>query len=429
MKDFILTNGRTLEGTTVDIEIRDGIIDAVIPGGDGGPSRFDADQHYDAGGRLVTPPLIEPHTHLDSALIGGDPYWNRSNTLEEGWRRWTEVREELTKPEIKQRARRVIEWFVSFGITRIRTHVNSSHPDLTTVKALVELRDELTAVDLQLVSFPMDSLAGNEAGQQIFESTLEMGVDLVGGVPHKEPTRERAIEHIDAIVDMATAYDCGLDVHIDETDDPQSRCTEVLATQVDERGIGERTTASHVTALHSYPNAYADKLIRLIADSGMSVITNPITNSVLQGRYDDYPRRRGHTRIEELRAAGVPVGIGQDNIVDLFNPYGNGDPLKGAFLLAHFAHINGYEDARTIWELLTTENAEVYGVDSYGLEEGNEGSFVVYNQQEPFDVLRTQGPRSLVVSKGNILAQSTLNATVSLDGAPKAVDYSRSFNN
>ncbi len=430
MTDFILTNGRTLEDRTVDIEILDGSIDRIVPAGDGDPSGFDSDQQYDAAGRLVTPPLIETHTHLDSVLVGGNPRWNRSNTLEEGWRTWAAIREDITKDEIKQRARRVVEWFLSFGITRIRTHVNSSQPALTTVKALVELRAELAPViEMQLVPFPMDSLAGDEAAQQLFESTLEMGADLVGGVPHKEPTRERAVEHINAVVDMAVANDCGLDVHSDETDDPHSRCTEVLATEVRDRGIGDRTTASHVTALHSYPNAYADKLIRLLADSEMTVVTNPITNSVLQGRYDDYPRRRGHTRIEELRAAGVPVGIGQDNIVDLFSPYGDGDPLKSAFLLAHFAHLNGYEDARALWEMLTTANAAVYGCDleSYGLEPGNEGSLVVHNMSDPFDVLRTQGPRPLVLVNGEIVAQSTRTATVSFGEEMTAVDYSRTF--
>ncbi len=428
MSNFVVTSGQTLNGELVDIEIRDGIIEQIVPEGDGHTDEFDADQRYDADGRLVTPPLIEPHTHLDLTLTTGNPYWNESNTLEEGWRVWEQHREEMTKEEVKQRARKVVKWFLARGVTRVRSHinVNTSYDSFTALEALLEIREEFDdVIDLEFGAFPFDCLMTSDGQLELYEESLERGIDVAGGVPHKEHTREDGVDHVNAVLDLAEKHDRAIDLHIDETDDPQSRFTEVLASEALKRGIGDRTTASHATAMHSYSNAYADKLIRLIAESGMSVVTNPMSNAVLQGRYDDYPRRRGHTRIDELRAAGVPVAIGQDDLVDHFNNYGDGDPLSAVFVLIHYAHMDGHEDVQALWEMLIEGNAAVYGAENYGLEEGNEGSVVVYDGTDPFDVLRTRPVRPLVVKDGRPVARSEHAATVYVDDTERGVDFSR----
>lgn len=430
MSDYIVTSGSTLNNELVDIEIRDGRFDRIVPAGEGDPGAFLDSQRYDASERLVTSPLIEPHTHLDLTLLAGNPHWNETNTLEEGWRLWTKQRDEVTKKDVKRRARKVIKWFVSRGVTRARTHVNinTKYESFVLLDAMDELREEVSdVIDLQLVSFPFDCLmtANYEQKLDLFEESLERGIDVVGGVPHKEHTREDGISHVKAVMDLAEKHRCPVDLHIDETDDPQSRFTEVLASEALKRGIGDRTTASHATAMHSYSNAYADKLIRLIADSGMSVVTNPMSNAVLQGRYDDFPRRRGHTRIEALREANVPVGIGQDDIVDHFNSYGDGDPLSAVFVLIHLAHMNGQEDVDALWEMLLRGNAEVYGTADYGLREGTRGSLVVYDGYSPFDVLRTCPPRTLVIKYGRPVARTKVTSTITVDGEREAVNYAR----
>lgn len=427
MSRFVVTNALTLDGRLIDIEIRDGIIDRLLPAGEGDPSSVDDDQHYNAANRLVTPPLVEPHTHLDDTLLAGNPYWNETKTLEEGWRTTHKIRADMDVESYKRRARKLLQWFLANGITRVRSHVNTGPEDLKAVDALLDLQAEYAdVIELQLVAFPSASLYdGDEGKLDRFEEAIKMGVDIVGGIPHKEHTREKGVKHVQTIVDLAEKYDKPLDPHIDETDDPQARFTETLASEALERGIGERTTASHVTAMHSYSNAYADKLIRLIAESGISVITNPMSNAVLQGRYDDYPRRRGHTRIAELHDAGVTVGIGQDDVVDLFHSYGDGDPLKTAFVLVHLAHMNGQDDVETLWNMLTEANASIFGVDSYGLEEGNEGSLVVYDGRSAFDVLRTQSPRTLVVNNGHPIARTDRTTTIDWDGEQKQIDFDR----
>jgi len=422
MSEFIVRNCSPISTDqfsaeeTVDIEIRSGVIDKIVPAGEGSTSDFDRDQRFDADGRIVSPPLVEPHTHLFSGLTAGMPRWNKSATLEEGWRLWDETRSNMTKEDYKRRAKKILRWFVANGITRVRSHidVNSSDEAVQGVEALLEVKEEMAhLIDLQLVAFPMGCLfAGDEALLERFEQSLEMGLDVAGGIPHREHIGEEGTQHVRTVLDLAEKYDIPADLHIDETDDPGSRNTDVLASETLKRGLGSRVTASHTTALHSYPNAYADKLIRLIAESGLNVVTNPMANAVLQGRYDDYPRRRGHTRIDRLRSEGVTVGMGQDDIVDHFHSYGDGDPLKTAFVLVHFAHMNGPEDVPALWDMLTEANAEIFGVDEYGLTEGGEGSVVVYDSKTPFDTLRTQPTRPLVLKDGNPVAKAQTSTVI-----------------
>jgi cytosine deaminase len=267
-------------------------------------------------------------------------------------------------------------------------------------------------VDLQVVAFPQDGVLTRPEHEDLLREAMAMGCDLVGGIPHNEHTREDGVSSVELAMDLAETHDRPLDLHIDETDDPGSRFTEVLASEALKRDMGARTTASHTTAMHSYPNAYADKLVSLLAESGVSVVTNPPDNSVLQGRYDDYPRRRGHTRVDQLHDAGVTVAIGHDSVMDPWYHYGVGDPLDAAFVLVHYAHMSGRGDVGTLWRMLTEANADVFGVEGYGLAEGNEGSLVVYDSPDPFDALRTRAPRTLVLNQGRLVAETEPRETV-----------------
>lgn len=429
MADFLVTNATDIDGEAIDIVVRDGTIERKVKTGEVDVDAFESERHYDANGRLVTPTLTEPHTHLDAALTAGTPRWNETGTLAEGWQIWEELREETTKEDIKDRAAQTIRWFVANGVTRVRTHVDTTYPELTGVTALVELKEELAdIVDLQLVAFPMSGLfsAAGDQNEDLLKESLEMGVDVVGGIPHNEPTREDGVKEVETVVDIAKQYGRPLDLHIDETDDPQSRFTGVLASKARKLGVGDRTTASHATAMHSYSNSYANKLISLISDSGMSVVTNPPVNAVLQGRYDDYPRRRGHTRVDELREADVAVGIGQDDVMDGWFHYGDGDPLTATFILLHFAHMHGRDAVPELWEMTTEANAEIFGEKDYGLHEGAEGSLVVYDSTTPFDTLRVRPARTLVLKEGEPVARTEPSTTEVYQGDEEFdVDFHR----
>lgn len=414
MTDFLLTDGVLRNGDVVDVEVRDGQVSRVVPSGESDPDAFDADRQFDADGRLVTPPFAEPHTHLVTAntfaaLLREGYEMPRPDAFGVGWQMYDDLAERgLLEPStIAERAAEQVDWLLANGVTAVRTHVDTSARwgnDL--VEGLLELRRTYEdVVDIQLVGLPLDTLTGGDANVESLRDALEAGVDVVGGIPHKEATREDGVEHVKTIVDLAAEYDRPLDPHIDESDDPHSRFTGVLAAEVERQSLDTRVTASHLTAMHSYPNAYADKLRGLLARNDISVVTNPTTNAELQGRRDDYPRRRGHTRVDELLDAGVTVGIGQDNMVDKYHPYGDCDPLGEALFLAHFGHLTSWDDVSTLWEMLLENNAAILGLDASGLEPGDEGSFVVFDAPDSYNALRTRAPRRLVVREGRPVAR------------------------
>jgi len=423
MSDLLVQNGLTRNGADVDVVIRNGNIKAVVDAGAADKDAFTESNRVNANGRLITPTFTEPHTHLDSALTVEAAGENETGTLEEGWDKWQDLRDDLTIADVQKRARTAIEWFAANGVTRVRSHVDVTASHWHAVDALLELREEVAdLVDLQLVAFPIDSVVHDPDTYDQIEQALDMGVDVVGGLPHGEHTREAGVEHVRRIVELADAYDRPLDLHIDETDDPNSRFTETLAVEVRKRGLGDRTTASHVTAMHSYPNVYARKVAHLLAEVGISVVTNPLSNAILQGRYDDFPRRRGHTRIRQLRELGVPVAIGQDDIVDSTYQYGDGDPLTAAHVLLHFAHMNQPREVADLWDMLLKESAQTIGVDTYGLKEGAEGSIIIHGGNDPFDVLRTRAPRALVIKEGTPIAKSEQSTTL-LTGEEHQIEF------
>ncbi len=435
MSDFILKNCTDLNGRRIDIEIQDGNIQCIVPAGEGDWNAYNDEQRYEADGKLVSPPLVEPHTHMNNALTttSGDVDNNPEGTLLEAIVSSRDKRREnIDKEAIKNRALRLVDWFVSYGVTRVRSHLElfpEADNPFAYAEAMLEVKKEASdIIDIQLVGMPNKGFANDDTVYNQFEELIDIGVDVVGGLPQKEDTREGGIEHIEAALELACKKDRLVDMHVDETDDPNSRYTEVLAYKSKQYSIGENVTASHVTSLHSQPDQYADKLCRLLAETEISVVTNPTVNSVLQGRYDNYPKIRGYTRAKELSEAGVTVGIGQDNIGDIFNPYGDGDPIKNLNFFAHFAHLNRLKDVDYLWNMVTNNNASVYGLeaDQYGLKEGNEGSFVVYNAGSPFEAIRTMANRNLVVKSGVPIAKSNTKSTI-ISESEREVNYSTIF--
>jgi cytosine deaminase len=422
-RDFLVADARTRDGRRVDVAVRDGVVEGVAETGEL-TGAFPADRRYDADGRLVTPSLTEPHLHLGAALTAGDPRWNESGTLAEGIRIWADYKADLTAEDVYERAERCCTWLAANGVTRVRTHADTTEPSLASVEALCALRENVDWIDIQVVAFPQDGLFADSEHLDLFEEAVSMGVDVVGGIPHNEQTREDGVASVETGVDLAERAELPLDLHVDETDDPQSRFTEVLASEAGKRNL-DRVTASHATAMHSYGNAYAAKVTALLADAGVNVITNPPVNAVLQGAYDDYPRRRGHTRVDELRAAGVTVGLGQDCVMDPWYHWGRGDPLDAAYVLLHYAHMHGRADVTDIWEMLLGANSAIWGEAPARIREGAEGSLVVFDSPDPFNALRTRAPRTLVLNRGRVLARTDPAATTVYAGEERSVGFRR----
>ncbi|OMG65420.1 cytosine deaminase [Stutzerimonas balearica] len=365
--------------------------------------------HIDAASNLVVPPFIEPHIHLDATLTAGEPAWNMSGTLFEGIERWGERKALVTHEDTKARAKKTIDMLVDHGIQHVRTHVDVTDPTLSALKSMLEVREETRhLIDLQIVAFPQEGIESFKDGRELMTEAIAMGADVVGGIPHFENTRDQGVSSIKFLMDLAERTGCLVDVHCDETDDPQSRFLEVLAEEARVREMGERVTASHTTAMGSYDNAYCSKLFRLLKLSGINFVSCPTESIHLQGRFDTYPKRRGLTRVAELDRAGMNVCFGQDSIVDPWYPLGNGNILRILEAGLHICHMLGYEDLERCLDLITDNSARTLNLgERYGLEVGRPANLLVLSAPDDYEMLRTQGHALLSVRNGEVLMRRT----------------------
>ncbi|EME01571.1 MULTISPECIES: cytosine deaminase [Stutzerimonas stutzeri subgroup] len=363
----------------------------------------------DAASNLVVPPFIEPHIHLDATLTAGEPAWNMSGTLFEGIERWGERKALVTHEDTKARAKKTIDMLVDHGIQHVRTHVDVTDPTLSALKSMLEVREETRhLIDLQIVAFPQEGIESFKGGRELMTEAIAMGADVVGGIPHFENTRDQGVSSIKFLMDLAERAGCLVDVHCDETDDPQSRFLEVLAEEARVREMGERVTASHTTAMGSYDNAYCSKLFRLLKQSKINFVSCPTESIHLQGRFDTYPKRRGLTRVAEIDRAGMNVCFGQDSIVDPWYPLGNGNILRILEAGLHICHMLGYEDLQRCLDLITDNSARTLNLgERYGLEVGRPANLLVLSAPDDYEMLRTQGHALLSVRNGEVLMRRT----------------------
>jgi cytosine deaminase len=365
-----------------------------------------------AEGRLMSPPLVDPHVHMDAVLTVGEPRYNESGTLIEGILTWAERKQTLTRDDVKSRARQAILWEVAQGTGLIRSHVDVCDPSLTALRALLELRDELRdIVDLRLIAFPQDGILRFPGGTELMREAMRLGCDVIGGIPHYELTREDGVASVEFMFDLARETGKPIDLHCDETDDPQSRFLEVVAARTIRDGMGGRVVAGHTTAMGSYDDAYAFKLIQILRRAGVTIVANPLDNIVLQGRFDTYPKRRGMTRVKELDAAGINIACGHDSIMDPWYPLGRGSMLDALSMLVHVGQMTGRAELYRAFEMVTTNPARAAEVE-YGLEEGRPANFIVLDCEDEAEAIRLRPPAVWVVRLGQVIAETEPARTV-----------------
>ena len=389
-----------------DIDIENGNFQSVCAAGTLPPATGQDD--IDASGKLALPPFIDPHVHLDTALTAGEPVWNHSGTLFEGIQNWSARKKMLTHDDVKDRARRALEWYVAQGVQWVRSHVDVTDPSLTAVYALLELREEMAElIDIQLVAFPQEGIPSFPNGADLLEEALKLGVDVVGGIPHFEYTREYGLDSLETIFRLARNYDRMIDIHCDEIDDGHSRFVETVAALALKHDMGSKVTASHTTAMHSYENAYVVKLMRLLQHSGIHFIANPVTNLNLQGRVDGYPMKRGITRVKELLENGINVCFGQDDIVDQWFPMQGGNMLQVLFTGLVGCHMTGYDQINDGINLITTNSAKCLNVQGqYGIEEGKPAHLILMDAETVFDMVRRQAVVTHSIRGGKVIAST-----------------------
>jgi len=408
--DLVIKDARiTGREGRVDIGLGGGKIVALEP-------NLKAPQEISAEGNLVSPSFYEIHIHLDAILTEGDPRPNRSGSLWEGIAIWSERVKRLTREDVRERVLKALPWFVAHGVTHIRTHVDTCDPSLTALKALLEIKREVAEwIEIQIVAFPQLGMFSWEGGDELVRRAVELGADVVGGIPHYEITREYGVQNVKFALELAHQTGLPVDIHCDETDDEQSRFLETMAAETLRLKLSGRVAASHTTAMHSYNNAYADKIIGNVRRAGLHVICNPPDNSVLQGRFDHYPIRRGLTRVKELLAAGVNVAAGHDSVMDPWYPMGKGDPLHTAFVLLHYGLMSGRDDRAHLFPMLSSRAAAIWnnrlvrgseGLEGHGLAVGNPADLIVWPVPTEDDALRILPMRRYVLKRGRVVAET-----------------------
>ncbi len=419
MFDLVVKGGRLPDGQVADIGIAGGKITAITAGLDLGS----AAQTIDATGDLVAPPFVDPHFHLDATLSYGTPRINESGTLLEGIGLWGELKQVVTQDEMVARALEYCDWAVSMGLLAIRSHVDTCDDRLLGVEAMLEVREKVKDyIDLQLVAFPQDGFYRDPTARANTLRALDMGVEVVGGIPHFERSMQAGADSVRELCEIAAKRGLMVDMHCDETDDPNSRHIETLAAETVRLGLQGRVAGSHLTSMHSMDNYYVSKLLPLMAEAKLSAIPNPLINIVLQGRHDTFPKRRGLTRVKEMQAMGIPVGWGQDCVLDPWYSLGTADMLDVAFMGMHVAQMTSPAEMAQCFKMVTEVNAGIMGLDDYGLAVGKTASLVVLDAGNPIEALRLRPARLAVIAKGKLVSQTPRgDARLMLNGRPDQI--------
>lgn len=390
--------------TPASIRVEDGKFAAIGTGLAPAPGEETAD----LGGKLVLPPFIESHVHLDTCLTAGEPVWNMSGTLFEGIECWSKRKEKLSRQDIRDRVNRAVRLYAAHGVQHIRTHVDVTDPSLVAMETMVELREELKdTMDIQIVAFPQEGILSYPNGKRLMIDAVKIGADAVGAIPHFEFTREYSVESLNFALELAAREGKLVDVHCDEIDDEASRGLETVAARALELGLYDKVTASHTTAMHSYNNAYVVRLMRLLKMSRINFVSNPLVNTHLQGRMDAYPKRRGVTRVKELTEAGINVSFGHDDIFDPWYPMGTGSLRDVVFMGLHVCQMMGYEEIMNSCRFITGNAARTLHLgERYGIETGRPASFIVLDAKNWYDALNTNAVVLSSYKNGRKIAES-----------------------
>ncbi len=425
MLDLLVINATLADGQTrMSLGVQAGRIAEVGKG-----LNLPSHETLDAQGQLLTAPFVDAHFHMDATLSYGLPRVNQSGTLLEGIALWGELKPQLTQDALIERALAYCDWAVAKGLLAIRTHVDVCDPRLLAVEALLQVKRQVAPyIDMQLVAFPQDGVLRAPGALDNLKRALDMGVDVVGGIPHFERTMQHGADSVRLLCELAAERGLLVDMHCDESDDPLSRHVETLAAETHRLGLHGRVTGSHLTSMHSMDNYYVSKLIPLMAEAQLHVVSNPLINITLQGRHDTYPKRRGMTRVPELLAAGINVAFGHDCVMDPWYSLGSGDMLEVAHMGLHVAQMTSQAAMRQCFKAVTTAPARAMQLADYGLEVGKSADFVLLQARDPIEAIRLRATRLAVYRRGQCIASSPPAQTqLNLPGRPANTTFMPNF--
>ncbi len=418
MSNLLIKNAQLRDQTKNDILIQNGIIADIAP-----RIEKSAIEVIDASNHFVCPPFVDSHFHLDATLSYGLPRVNESGTLLEGIKLWGELKPQLTADALKARARNLCNWAIARGTLAIRSHVDISDTSLLAVEAMLDIKEEVKEwIDLQLVAFPQDGVLRSNSISNL-QRALDMGIDVVGGIPHFERTMSDGAESIKILCEIAEKRSLRVDMHCDESDDPMSRHIETLCYETRRLGLNGRVAGSHLTSMHSMDNYFVSKLLPLMHESNIAVIANPLINITLQGRHDTYPKRRGMTRVPEQMDAGLNVAFGHDCVMDPWYPLGSHDMLDVAHMALHVAQMTGQNAMESCFDAVTTNPAKILGLENYGLKKGCKADLIILQCSNAIEAIRLRPARLFVIKSGKIISStSPVSYQLDLSGVKSHTD-------
>jgi len=406
--DLVIRNAR-LRGQSAlhDVAIEGGRLTAISPHI---PGR--AGQEIDATNRLITSPFVNPHVHLDKALLGNVMRPNLSQTLQEAIEITWDFKRKYTEDDIVRRAGAVVEMAVRQGTLTIRAFA-----DVDTIGGLMPVKGLLATQDryrdllrMEVVAFPQEGIVRHPGTDALLRKAMALGANVVGGLPWYEMTDQDAREHIDIVFAIAREYNADIHMLVDDTDDANSRSLEYLAVKTIREQYEGRVSASHCGALAAYNDIYAEKVIGLVRQAGVTIVSNPHISLVLAGRRDKEPVRRGVTRVRQLVRAGVNVASGQDDVNDPYYPFGRSSQLEVALFMAHTAHLTYPDELETVFDMVTTNAARALRLRDYGLEVGQPANLLVWDADSVKEILTRQLPPAHVINAGRVVAVTSLQS-------------------
>ena len=401
--DIILRKAKLRTGETVDIGMENGLIKAIE-----NTIALKAKTEIDVAGKLVSTAFIDPHIHLDKVNILDVVRPNKSGTLKEAIEIIWEKKQTYTVEDIVERASIVVEKAIQNGTLFMRTHVDvDTVGGLKPLEGIIALKEKYKHImELQIVAFPQEGILQDVGCEDLMWKAMDMGADVVGGMPANEKTPQDSLRHVEIVFEIAKAYNADVDMHVDESDDPFYRTLEMVADETVKNGWQGRVTAGHTCALAAYDDHYAQYVMDKVKHAGMFMITNPVTNLMLQGRLDKQPIRRGITRVKELLERNVTMSFGQDCVRDTFYPFGSADMLQVALVTAHAAQMSMPFERQKIFDMITCDAAKILRLKEYGLEVGAKANLVVIDSTTIDEAIGLQPIRSYVIKDGKVVYKS-----------------------
>ncbi len=395
--DLLIKNARLRgEKKPVSIGIKDGTIQRV------GRISAKARRTLDAKGGLTTPAFVNAHTHLDKCMLG-ELKPNVSGTFDEAIRNTLYFRTRYTVKEIADRAGPVVELAVEYGSTFLRlfADVGTIGGGNTPVQGLLELKRRYAdVIDIEVVAFPQEGIVCDPGTEDLMREAMDLGADVVGGIPWFEWTDDDARAHVDICFDLAEEYGKDLAFLLDDTDDGNARTLEAVAVKALKSRFRRNITVSHSEAMASWNNSYADKVLRLARQAKINFSCNSHINVMLNGRFDDQPIRRGIMRVREMLALGINVLSSQDDVQDLYYPFGRMNQLEVAWFLGHAIQTQTVKDIDFLYDAVTVNAAKAMGLKNYGIKPGGRADIVIIGRPNVKQAIRFMGPVRYTIRNG-----------------------------